>query len=44
MRAGTKVHFDVKDWAYLTYIDSRLLERELIKRFKHEISRQASQS
>jgi hypothetical protein len=39
MRAGTKIHFDVKDWTYMTYIDSRLLERDLIKRFEHEISR-----
>jgi len=37
MRAGTKVHFDVKDWTYITYIDSRLLERDLIKRFEHEV-------
>ena len=39
MRAGTTVHFDVKDWTYMTYIDSRLLERDLIKRFEYELSR-----
>jgi TIR domain len=39
MRLGTKVHFDVKDWTYMTYIDSRLLERDLTKRFEHEVSR-----
>lgn len=38
MRAGTKVHFDVKDWNYMSYIDSRVLERDLIKRFEHEVS------
>jgi hypothetical protein len=39
LRAETKVHFDVKDWTYMTYFDSRLLERDLIRRFEHEISR-----
>lgn len=39
MREGTMVHFDVHDWTYLPYIDSRPLERELIERFKFEVSR-----
>ena len=38
MREGSKVHFDVQDWTYLPYIDSRPLERDLIERFKLELS------
>lgn len=38
-REGTAVHFDVKDWTYIPYIDSRLLERDLKKRFEFELSR-----
>jgi hypothetical protein len=39
MRDGSNVHFDVQDWTYLPYIDSRPLERELIERFNIELSR-----
>jgi hypothetical protein len=38
-REGTTVHFDVKDWAYLPYIDSRVLERDITKRFEFELTR-----
>lgn len=37
LRTGTVVHFDVKDWAYLEYIDSRPLEHQLRDRFSFEI-------
>jgi len=36
VRKGTTVHFDVKDWTYIEYDDSRTLERELMKRLKAE--------
>jgi hypothetical protein len=39
MREGTEVHFDVQDWNYIEYIDSRPLERALIERFEFELSR-----
>lgn len=38
-REGTVVHFDVKDWTYIPYIDSRILERDIRKRFEFELSR-----
>jgi hypothetical protein len=38
-RAGTIIHFDVQDWTYLAYTDSRILERDLKKRFEFELSR-----
>ena len=38
-REGTPIHFDIKDWTYLTYIDSRILERDIKKRFEYELSR-----
>ncbi len=37
-RKGTTIHFDVKDWTYIEYIDSRLLERDLKKRFEYELT------
>lgn len=37
-REGTPIHFDVKDWVYIPYADSRLLERDLKKRFEYELS------
>lgn len=37
-RKGSKIHFDVKDWRYLEYLDSRLLERDLKKRFEYELA------
>lgn len=41
-REGTNIHFDVKDWTYLPYTDSRILERDLKKRFEYEASRTES--
>jgi hypothetical protein len=38
-REGTNVHFDVKDWTYIPYTDSRILEDELKKRFEYELSK-----
>jgi hypothetical protein len=37
LRAGTRAHFDVRDWTYLEYIDSRPLEEDLIERFTFEL-------
>ena len=37
-RKGTNVHFDVKDWRYIEYSDSRIIEKELIDRFRYELS------
>ncbi|ETR73095.1 MAG: hypothetical protein OMM_01224 [Candidatus Magnetoglobus multicellularis str. Araruama] len=37
-REGTKVHFDVKDWTYTSYTDSRILEKHLKNRFEFELS------
>jgi len=39
-RRDTKIHFDVKDWTYIPYIDSRILERELKERFEYELERE----
>ena len=36
VRKDTNIHFDVKDWTYIEYDDSRNLERSLIERFKIE--------
>jgi hypothetical protein len=36
-RTGTVPHFDVRDWTYLEYMDSRPLERLLRERFRFEI-------
>ncbi|GIF21943.1 hypothetical protein BJ973_002269 [Actinoplanes tereljensis] len=36
-RKGTKVHFDAADWPYISYIDSRPLERQLATRFEYEL-------
>jgi hypothetical protein len=38
-RRKTKIHFDVKDWTYIPYIDSRTLERDLSERLKNELQR-----
>jgi TIR domain len=38
MREGTTAHFDVQDWTYLTYSDSRPLERDLVERFRYEMN------
>lgn len=37
LRDGTEVHFDVRDWNYIAYADSRPLERALRERFKYEL-------
>ena len=41
VRRGTNVHFDVKDWTYIEYTDSRVLEKELIKRLEIELSKES---
>ncbi len=38
LREGTERHFDVYDWNYISYIDSRPLERALRDRFHYEIN------
>ena len=38
MHAGTVAHFDVRDWTYVEYVDSRPLERDLIERFRYELA------
>jgi TIR domain len=38
-RDGTNIHFDVKDWTCTFYSDSRILERDLKKRFAIERNR-----
>jgi len=38
-RRGTEIHFDVKDWTYIPYIDSRTLERDIKDRFVNEMRR-----
>ena len=37
-KKGSNIHFDVKDWTYIPYIDSRILERDLKKRLEFELS------
>ena len=37
LRAGTTAHFDVRDWTYLEYFDSRPLENDLLERLKFDI-------
>jgi hypothetical protein len=38
MRSGAKAHFDVQDWTYLEYIDSRPLEHQIRERFEFELT------
>jgi hypothetical protein len=38
-RRGTEIHFDVKDWTYIPYDDSRTLERDLRERLSNELRR-----
>lgn len=38
-RRETQIHFDVKDWTYIPYIDSRTLERDLKERLSNELQR-----
>ena len=37
LRSGADVHFDVRDWTYIEYFDSRPLEKDLLARFKFEL-------
>jgi hypothetical protein len=37
LRTGTVPHFDVHDWTYLEYADSRPLEHQLRERFRFEV-------
>jgi hypothetical protein len=37
IRGDTAPHFDVQNWTYIKYFDSRPLEAELVKRFKYEM-------
>jgi hypothetical protein len=39
-RQGTNVHFDVKDWRYIPYTDSRVVEQELSKWLEDDHSNQ----
>lgn len=38
VRKDADIHFDVQDWTYLKYIDSRPLERDLAQRLQFELS------
>jgi len=38
MRAGAQAHFDVQDWTYLEYIDSRPLEHQIREQFAFELT------
>jgi nucleoside 2-deoxyribosyltransferase len=38
LRVGSATHFNIQDWTYLEYIDSRPLERQLRERFKYEFN------
>lgn len=38
-RRETPIHFDVMDWTYIPYIDSRTLERDLRERLTNELQR-----
>jgi hypothetical protein len=40
-RDNTQIHFDVKDWTYIPYNDSRVLEKALIDRFRFELEKGA---
>jgi hypothetical protein len=42
LRSGASIHFDVRDWTYIEYFDSRPLENDLLQRFRFEL--QASTS
>lgn len=39
LRSGAIAHFDVRDWTYIEYIDSRPLERQLRERFSFELGK-----
>jgi hypothetical protein len=39
-RNETRLHFDVRDWTFLPYIDSRVLERDLAERLRYELQRE----
>jgi hypothetical protein len=40
-REGTAIHFDVKDWTYIPYNDSRVLEKALTERLRFELEKGA---
>jgi hypothetical protein len=40
-KEGTTIHFDVKDWTYIPYNDSRVLEKALLDRFRFELEKGA---
>jgi nucleoside 2-deoxyribosyltransferase len=40
-RERTKIHFDAKDWTYIAYNDSRVLEKALLDRFRFELEKGA---
>jgi hypothetical protein len=40
-REGTMIHFDAKDWTYIPYNDSRVLEKALLDRFRFELEKGA---
>ncbi len=44
IRSGAKPHFDVQDWVYLEYIDSRPLEHHIRQRFAFELGNAAPPS
>lgn len=41
LKAGTQVHFDVQDWPYIAYVDSRPLERDLTERLRLELQKRS---
>ena len=40
-REGTTIHFDAKDWTYIPYNDSRVLEKALLDRLRFELEKGA---
>ncbi|MFD6613172.1 TIR domain-containing protein [Micromonospora chalcea] len=39
-REGSAIHFDVRDWSYLRYFDSRPLEQDIRERFRFHVTQQ----
>jgi nucleoside 2-deoxyribosyltransferase len=37
LREKSVAHFDVRAWTYIEYMDSRPLEKDLVRRFKFEL-------
>jgi hypothetical protein len=42
LRTGATAHFDVRDWNYLEYFDSRPLENDLLERLTYELQVQTA--